>query len=108
MSSTPDLGDFVVVVWANPAALSGSSQARPFETIVGEDSNVPIAWSLPYLRSSYSNLLEGAYLVLSEEDLRSWMSFPLFATCSRKAPLLVPVPLVGSVLAWHDFEFVGV
>ena len=103
MSVLPNEDDLVVVVWANPAYLSGSSE-RVFETISKQGSRFPVVWRHSYLKTKYAGLLPAAYTVFSDEDLRSWMCQPLLGTCSRQNPLLVPLPIVRSVLGWQDFD----
>lgn len=99
----PNEDDLVVVVWANFVG-DESNQARPFQTIMKSGSRKPVAWRLSVLQERYSGLLPSAHLVFSEADLRSWMSPPLFLTCTRQSPLLVPVSLARSVLAWYEFD----
>lgn len=93
--------DFVVVIWAN----SGTDSGRPFETMTKHNSRRPVAWRLSYLQGKYAAALPSAHLVFSEEDLRSWMSPPLYATSTRNSPLLLPLSLARSVLGWQEFDF---
>lgn len=98
--------DLVVVIWANPNSVH-SDRGRPFETIVKHGSRFPSAWRLSYLQGKYSGLMPHAYVVLSEDDLRSWMSPPLYATSTRERPLIVPVSLARKVFNWQDFDVWG-
>lgn len=95
--------DYVVVVWANHP--DEHPHARPFQTITFENSRRPVAWNLNHLRQHHPTLISNTHIVFSEEDLRSWMSPPLYHTSTRENPLLIPIPFARSVLAWNDFDF---
>lgn len=93
--------DFVVVIWANIQSEGG----RPFETMTRANSRLPLAWRLSYLQGKFAAALPSAHLIFSEDDLRSWMSPPLYATSSRQSPLLLPLRFARDVLGWHEFDF---
>lgn len=93
--------EFVVVIWAN----QNSEGGRPFETMTKANSRLPVAWRLSLLQTKFAAALPSAHLIFSEEDLRSWMVPPLYATSSRQSPLLLPVSLARSVLGWQEFDF---
>jgi hypothetical protein len=93
--------DYVVVIWANASSEGG----RPFETMMKANSRNPVAWRLDFLQGKYAASMPSAHVIFSEDDLRSWMSPPLYATSTRESPLLLPIALARSVLGWQDFDF---
>lgn len=99
MPESLDEDDLVVIVWSN----TSSNQGRPFETMIKHGSRLPVAWSLANLQSKYLALYPDTHLVLSEDDLRSWMSPPLSGSIKRDNPLLIPVKYAKSILGWQEY-----
>lgn len=94
-SGTYSETDLVVVVWRNPKK-NKRPQSRFLETMCAAGSPYPLA--LPYASLNSNKSWKYAKKVNKPADFDD-----LIEKSTREAPLLLDLPLAGSILGWKDF-----